>query len=355
LRDVSDDCLKALLKQNHPPYLFARGGVPVYIVADEDGRHKIATVTPTYLGSCLTEVADFFQTGDNYERPVNPPVRAINNLLVRPIAEWGLPTVVAVTETPTLRPDGSVVDVPGYDSSTKVVYSPCSTLRIPRIPVNPSPQELCRAVAQIEDAIGQFPFRDKASRTNAYGMLLTPIVRPVIRGCVPVALVDANNPGTGKGLLTEVLSILHTGSPAAMKAAPQDKDEWRKALTSVIRSGNALTIFDNLDDTLKSPYLAQAVTSEIWTDRILGITEDALLHQRTVFIVSGNNIALGGDLPRRCYWIRMDANMPRPWLGRSFRHADLKGWVSDNRGRLLAALLTMGPRMVCRGPAGGEH
>jgi len=102
-----------------------------------------------------------------------------------------------------------------------------------------------------------------------------------------------------------------------------------------------LTIFDNLDDTLKSPYLAQAVTSEIWTDRILGITEDALLHQRTVFIVSGNNIALGGDLPRRCYWIRMDANMPRPWLGRSFRHADLKGWVSDNRGRLLAALLTM--------------
>jgi hypothetical protein len=64
------------------------------------------------------------------------------------------------------------------------------------------------------------------------------------------------------------------------------------------------------------------------------------LPQRTSFVVTGNNISLGGDIPRRCYWIRLDARMPRPWQGRSFRHPRLKSYVKNKRGKFLGALLT---------------
>jgi hypothetical protein len=60
--------------------------------------------------------------------------------------------------------------------------------------------------------------------------------------------------------------------------------------------------------------------------------------------MTGNNLALGGDMPRRCYWIRMDAEESRPWLRKPevFKHPDLKAWVHANRGQQLSAVLTLG-------------
>lgn len=56
---------------------------------------------------------------------------------------------------------------------------------------------------------------------------------------------------------------------------------------------------------------------------------------------NGNNIELGGDMPRRCYRIRLDAGVSRPFHRGGFRHANLRGWVAENRGALIAALLTI--------------
>jgi len=48
----------------------------------------------------------------------------------------------------------------------------------------------------------------------------------------------------------------------------------------------------------------------------LGRTEMAKdLPQRATWMATGNNLHVGGDLARRCYWIRLDAGMapsPRP-------------------------------------------
>jgi hypothetical protein len=63
--------------------------------------------------------------------------------------------------------------------------------------------------------------------------------------------------------------------------------------------------------------------------------------QRATWIATCNNIQLRGDLPRRCYWIRLDARESRPWQRANFKHPDLLGWVTRNRGRLIHALLTL--------------
>jgi hypothetical protein len=48
-----------------------------------------------------------------------------------------------------------------------------------------------------------------------------------------------------------------------------------------------------------------------------------------------------GDLPRRSFSIRLDANAERPWERTGFRIRDLEQYIDANRGNLLAAALTI--------------
>jgi hypothetical protein len=94
-----------------------------------------------------------------------------------------------------------------------------------------------------------------------------------------------------------------------------------------------------VDHRLQSASLALAVTASTWTDRILGQTKTVTLSVRCTWICTGNNLQLGGDLPRRCYWVRLDAGTAQPWQRSGFRHPDLKQWVRECRGEMLGSLL----------------
>jgi hypothetical protein len=124
--------------------------------------------------------------------------------------------------------------------------------------------------------------------------------------------------------------------------APRDDEEWRKKITAALLAGNSIMFFDNVEHTLSSPHLAAALTTPVWSDRILGRSEMAQdLPQRATWMATGNNLSVGGDLARRSYWTRLDARMARPWQRRGFRHPDLLPYVLANRGKLLAAAFTL--------------
>jgi len=50
---------------------------------------------------------------------------------------------------------------------------------------------------------------------------------------------------------------------------------------------------------------------------------------------------MSADFPRRMIHIRLDASMENPETGRMFLHPNLKSWVLEQRGRLIAAILTL--------------
>jgi hypothetical protein len=139
-----------------------------------------------------------------------------------------------------------------------------------------------------------------------------------------------------------------------LTAAPgRDDEELRKRITSLLVAGAAMIVFDNVGDRLTSPVLAQALTADVWGDRILGASQMLHLEQRAVWAATGNNIQIGGDLARRCYLINLDPRVPQPWK-RDFRRPDLDRWVQQNRGDLLGAVLTIGRAWFARGqPHGG--
>jgi hypothetical protein len=158
---------------------------------------------------------------------------------------------------------------------------------------------------------------------------------------VPLALIDKPKPGTGASLLAEVVAHIATGRPAAMMTAPRDEEEWRKKITALLSEGATVAVIDNVVRPLSSSSLSAALTSREWKDRVLGHAEMVTIPQRSTWIATGNNIRLGADMPRRCYWIRLDAVMAHPWERAGFRHPDLRGWVTEHRGLLVGAILTL--------------
>ncbi len=166
-----------------------------------------------------------------------------------------------------------------------------------------------------------------------------------------MAVIDAPVAGTGKTFLVSLASVIATGRPAPLSAAPNGNDEeLRKRLTAALLTDEPLIVFDNVDRQLKSSVLAQAITSETWTDRILGVSKNVELTQHAVWAATGNNVEISGDLPRRCYVIRLDPKLAQP-AQRKFERPDLMGWARVHRGELLGACFMLARNWYVQGKA----
>jgi hypothetical protein len=339
LRDISREALNALEAANVPPQLFVRSGGLVRVRADEKRRLLIEPLSEAALRGRLTRVADFIKITGAGQSAAQPPVSVVRDIQTHP--NWPFPALEGVVEIPVLRPDGTILLTPGYDPATGLYYCPDPRLDVSVVSETPTGEEVRAALDLIDEAIGEFPYDSEASKANALAALLTPIVRPACNGPIPLALFDAPQQGTGKTLLGSVSALIATGRPAAATPAPDNDEEWRKRITAMLISGSSIVLIDNLDGQLDSPSLAAALTSTVWRDRILGHSEMTNIPQHATWFASGNNIRLGGDMGRRCYWIRLDAQSSTPWAGRTFRHPDLPAWIAQNRGRLVVASLTL--------------
>lgn len=340
LREKTNNAIKALRCANEPPVVFVRGAQLARVRSDERARPIIDAVGEAQLRGRLTRIADFIAVDRHgAEKHVSPPMDMVRDALA--LGTWPFPALEAVVETPVLRADGTVLETPGYDDETRLIYCPAAGLSIPRVPATPSSEQLRAAIAKIIDVFADFPFVDVASAANLLGLLLTPLLRTVVMGPVPIALLDKPKMGTGASLLAEVIAILTTGRPAAMMTAPTKEEEWRKHITATLLSGATLILIDNVEHPLASASLAAALTCSVWEDRVLGRSEMVQLPQRATWACTGNNIRLGGDLPRRTFWVRLDPQHARPWKRTGFRHPDLLSFVTQERGGLLAAALTV--------------
>ena len=340
LRDISDETVDALESNNTPAVLFARGGSIARTRTDENSRPVIDEVKEPELRGRMTRTANFIKYNDQgTEIQVSPPMDVVSDVLA--LGKWPFPALEAITEIPVLRPDGTILDTPGYDPATRLIYAPDPQITIPPIPANPTPEEAREAMKLITDELlGDFPFAEPSSKANCVALVLSPILRQATRRS-PLALVDAPQQGTGKSLIAESVATIATGRPAAMMSQPRDDEEWRKQITSTLLDGSTIITIDNIEGTLYAPSLARVLTADRWQDRILGQSKNAILPQRATWIGTGNNIQLGGDLPRRCYPIRLDAKVDKPWQRTEFKHPDLIEWIIEHRGELLAALLTI--------------
>jgi hypothetical protein len=341
LRDVTAEAFETLMLANEPPVIFVRHGRLVRVRRDEKCRPFIEELQETHVRHHLARIAEFVRVGDKGVRTlVHPPPAVVGDLMALP--SWpGLPGLEALTEVPILRADGTVLEIPGYDAATGLIYVPAPGLTIPPIPAEPTHADAQRAIATVVDLFVDMPFAGPADLANLLALLITPIVRPAIAGQVPMALIDKPKRGTGATLCVQVCTAIAFGSVTELTTAPHDDEEWRKKITSALLAGTTFLWFDNVETKLSSASLAAVLTAPEWKDRILGKSEmTRSLPNRATWAATGNNIQVGGDLGRRCYRVRLDAGVARPWQRDGFKHPHLLRHVLGHRGELLAAILT---------------
>jgi hypothetical protein len=341
-RTICDDTLDALHAANIPPRLFKRTCRIVGIDTSELGRPFINELSDARLRHHLSRAADFFEVNSHgIRRDVPPPMDVTRDIRFQDPVNWRLPVLDAVIEAPTIRTDGTVLAQPGYDPQSQLYLIPGAGLYDLDIPDVPTRDHLDVSVEIIRNVFTDFPFVDQASRANVIAALLTAFCRHIIRGPVPLALFDATSQGTGKTLLAEVIALILTGRPAELITPMEEPEELRKQLTSMLMESPPLVIIDNVTSTVDWPALAKVITGDVHRDRVLGKSQSVIMPVRCSWIATGNNLQLGGDIARRCFWIRMDAGMPEPFRRSGFQHPRLKEHVLAERRNLLIALLTL--------------
>jgi hypothetical protein len=348
--------MKALVAANEPPQVFVWGGALARMRPHDGGRLTLEPLNDAALRGVLARVADWFiirslKSGDEEEAP--PPLEVVKDLNNLP--EWpGIPTIEGIIECPAFAAGGAMLDTPGWNAAARLWYQPAPGLAVPPVPERPTPEDVANArELLLTDLLGDFPFTDQASKANALAALLLPFVRPLIDGPTPLHLIHAPEVGTGKGLLIEVIAVMATGRAAKPMAESRDEDEWRKRITAALIEGGPLIFFDNLHRDLNSAALAAVLTARTWVDRLLGFSKTVALPVRCVWLAAGNNVKMSREIIRRTVGVRLDARTDTPWERADFRHSDLPAWVRQDRGRLIAAALTLVRAWVAAGRPSG--
>jgi hypothetical protein len=95
--------------------------------------------------------------------------------------------------------------------------------------------------------------------------------------------------------------------------------------------------------------LESLLTSDIWSDRLLGQSRDVSAPNDRLWLATGNNAAFGGDLARRITTVALDPPEANHHLRTDFKIKDLNVWMREHRGELLAAILTVARGWVVAG------
>jgi hypothetical protein len=257
----------------------------------------------------------------------------------------GLPTLNALVDAPFVREDGTICQVLGFDVATGMWLGlPKGYVPVPEIP---STEEVTEARKLILDRVlRDFPFVTTADRANTVALLLTPMIRNIIKCPVPFCIINAHAPGSGKTLIAKIAIAAHGGD--AWTFPKDNDDELRKQITTILMSQNTPIVnFDNLKrgSTVGSPALDSLLTSDVWKDRILGGNSSVALPNDKMWVATGNNLQVSTDIGTRSIMIELDAKMERPdhRPTEEFELGDLEVWLlqDENRAALVRALLVL--------------
>ncbi len=349
VENVSKEVWDTLIAGNNPPWLFRNPVGVVGLEENEDGPLSFKPLSKDRMTRILVRKISWYKPEKDKRLPALPPSWVIKDMLSDP--KPPLPYLSRIVKHPVFSADGSLTVDRGYSEKTKCYYSAPPDLQIPEVPEAPQQSDLQRARMTIEDLLYDFPLVGQSERANCVGLFILPFIRELIQGQVPLHLIESPTPGTGKSLLARVLTYPALGHDIDFGTVPQNEEEFRKRITSVLINNPSYVLFDNAR-TLTSAQLSAAITAPMWEDRILGETKmEVHLPVRCIWMATGNNPTVSVEIARRTIRIRLDARVDRPWQRDSsqFRHPNIISWVKQNRGELIWAALTLAKAWIVAG------
>lgn len=307
-----------------------------------EGSPQICEMETPTLRERLSEVAKFERWSSKSQcyTPIVPTDEIVGAVKKR--GNWpGVRSLIGVVETPTLRPDGRIIQTEGYDPATRYLYMPGE--KFPEVTDEKATQENARwAFKFLSECFEDFPYVNAAHRSVPVAAILTLVARPAILGSVPAVLFDASTRGSGKTLQTDAVATITTGRGAPRMNYTSDDVELEKILAGYALRGSSFICLDNIP--AMRPFgggpMDRVITARDDVElRILGATKIVTLPWRALIMATGNNINFFGDTSRRVLMARLEPTEEKPEQRTKFKHQDLLKWIRIQRPRLVSAAL----------------
>jgi hypothetical protein len=291
-----------------------------------------------------TEVSELIERhiefADKQGRSVHLPDPFVKHYLRR--SDEALPIVTGVCTLPLVLPGGEILTGPGLIRRFNTVF------RIPGTLTALLPDLKDCTAADVSQAMRFLTHdwlcdvaTDYAGRCVLVANALTIIERQILP-MRPAFLIGAGKRGGGKTTALNMISHGVLGHPAVAAAWSASEEERRKALFAYFLEGIPMLVWDNIarGTAISCPSIEKSLTAELYSDRLLGVSESKRVPINTVQHFTGNNIAPSGDLSSRVLRVFLDVDRPDP-ENREFTHPDPIGWTVAHRGEILRALYTL--------------
>lgn len=249
-------------------------------------------------------------------------------------------------EAPTLTLEGQVIDSAGYDENTGLflAFGAIEGYRRPKAAITQGAAK--KAATRLLDSLAAFPFVDDSDCSAAVAGIITSLVRRILPAA-PMFAITAPTAGTGKTLLANTFPVISTGRFASVLSLGHDEAESEKRIAGVLLAGDAAILLDNIERPLSGDLLCQVLTQPSVRLRPLGGSGMVSVPTNSMFLATGNNLSILGDLKRRVALIRLDAREERPEQ-RKFSRDHLED-IFKNRGQLITDALSISYAYQCAG------
>jgi hypothetical protein len=314
------------------------------LTVDAEGA-KIHPMTEPTLRSILSEVAIFAVNAETRKgtisREVYPPLPIVKALLGA--GSWpGIRYLKRIVNFPVIRGDGKILTESGYDAESRLYVDLPPELEEPTIPGTVTAADIEKARGTLFGWLIDFPFETDADRAAAIAVIVTVVFRHLIAGSIPLWLISAPAPGTGKTLIFCIIMLAVIGKLPPIIGEAKDPAELRKAVEAVLIGNPSALLIDNMNSRIDAGFLAGLATATEWSARRLGFSEMVKLDVSALIGLTANNPNLSNEIGRRCLLTRLVPDSERPWLREGFAHPDIRQFTLDHRADILAAVLTLG-------------
>src|SRR5690606_5492219 len=164
--------------------VFARGNQLVRVMSGQEGTIQHPITAATLKSVHLSRVARWTQPDGIAIKPPDDVAKAIYEVGDYP----GVRELVTISDTPIMRPDGTILFERGYDAATKTILEPSVTIKVPD---SPTMEDAFQARDRLMTLLVDFPLVESAAGVW-FSLLFTHFGRHMIDGPTPAVIVDGN-------------------------------------------------------------------------------------------------------------------------------------------------------------------
>lgn len=321
--------LVKLDKQISSPYKIEKNKKTLTIIKAEEG----------YILQVLSKASVWMKYDAKTDRTkqINIPINVVKVLSQK--GDWPFYPLYDVINSPIIKKDGEILSKPGYDFDTAIYFE--GDFNEFNINENPTKEDAVIARKFVLDLFQDFPFKYEWGADSVLAAILTILARYAINGEIPAFIVSSPTPGSGKGRIVDIISMITDGEIAARWMPITNQDEERKRLATIALSGEPIALIDNCQGSIGNQVLNAVITSRRIKERAFATHREMDISFDTILFFTGNNLTYEGDFRRRIIEIYIEPPTERPEERNNFEHDRIVDYTAQNRSKYLGACLTI--------------